>query len=149
MSDLVQYVLDHTKRGECQCGLCADKGSSADPAGHTVNMIFFKVAAQGADKETFLRLTADHEGDFGDCNPLDGVEHGYMELGGWIGDQGLAMQYMALGTSLGVFTLLTPLSMLGFPADDPIVMEMAQRGYVTVQAKTTVPPVEQLTEAEA
>ena len=59
-----------------------------------------------------MELTQKHRGEFGDCDPMDGGEHNYMELGGWIGDQGIAMQYMGLGVLLGVFNLLSP-AMLG------------------------------------
>lgn len=134
MSALSEYVRTHTARGDCMCGKCIDAPSTPDP-GHGVDMTFFKVAptTETADVDDFKRLTAEHRGEFGDCNPFDGAEHNYIQLGGWIGDQGLAMQYMALGKMLGVFNLLTP-AVLGIDGD--LAMQMAGRGYLAVQART-------------
>lgn len=143
---IVEYVQKHTTRGECKCGQCIDAGTKPDPAAgvHTADMIFFKVAKRGdPDEDTFRKLTADFPGEYAPCDPFDGREHNYMELGGWIGDQGLSMQYMGLGFLLGVFELLTPRTMLpavDLPeanqvAFDQIVMKMAGHGLVAIQAK--------------
>jgi len=131
-----QYVAEHTERGECKCGRCADVGDKPDPAGpHTIDMIFFKVARKGEpDAQEFKRLTEAHLGEFEECNPFDGKEHGYIELGAWIGDQGAALLYMALGSLLGVFELLTPRNMLP-DIDDETAMSLAGKGLVTVKAK--------------
>lgn len=139
--DLVEYVRKYTERGECHCGMCFDKGNKPEPGGkevgevHAVDLMFFKVAKKdNPDIAEFKRLTKEHKGDFRDCDPFDGEEHGFMELGAWIGDQGLAMQYMGLGTLLGVFDLLTPRVMLkGLPEE--MQMEIASQGMVTIQAK--------------
>lgn len=134
MTSLVEYVLNHTERGECRCGQCIDRGDKPDPQGHTVDLGFFKVAARNnPDKDTFLRLTEEHRGEYGDYDPVDGSEHNYLELGGWIGDQGLAMQYMGLGVILGAFKLLSP-AMLGIEPSDPLFMQMAGAGVLSVQA---------------
>lgn len=132
MSNLIQFVIANTERGECKCGKCIDAGSSPDPQGHTVDMVFFKVAKKnGASVDEFTRFTAEHKGHFGEVNPLDGKEHNYMELGGWIGDQGLAMQYMALGVLLGKFTLLSP-AMLGMSGPD--ALQLASMGLLSIQS---------------
>lgn len=131
---LEQYVAGHTERGECKCGRCAD--SKPDPTGHTVDTIFFKVAQKGeCDRAEFIRLTEEHwlHNDV-ECIPLDGKEHSFIELGAWLGDQGLALQYMALGTQLGVFELLTPRTVLG-DLDEETTMRLAMSGLVTVRAK--------------
>ena len=133
MNDLAKYVYAHTERGECRCGKCCDTTGRPDPQGHTIDMVFFKVAVTNAPtKEEFIQLTKDHRGEFGEVNPIDGGDHNYMELGGWIGDQGLAMQYMALGVTLGVFTLLSP-AMLGL--DSSTALKMAGMGMLSIQAK--------------
>lgn len=130
MNDLIDFVLSHTERGECKCGRCIDFGSQPDPVGHTADLVFFKVAKRGTPSlEDFKRLTAAQDG----CNPFDGQEHNYIELGAWIGDQGLAMLYMGLGTLLGAFRLLTPKSVLGLDGD--LAMQMAGAGMVVVQAR--------------
>lgn len=124
--------MHHTERGECKCGKCIDVGSKADPQGHTVDMVFFKVVKRGEPTpEEFMRLSAAHRGDFTSVDPFDGKEHSYLELGAWIGDQGLAMQYMALGCLLGVFTLLSPMTVL--EVEGPLAMQMAQAGYLSIQ----------------
>jgi len=138
----VDYVLAHTERGECQCGKCFDKGTHPDPEGHTVDLGFFKVAAKdNPDKAEFLRLTKEHQGEFGDCNPVDGKDHSYLELGGWIGSQGVAVQYMGLGALLGIFHTLSP-AMLGIKPDDPLYQEMLGMGFLSVQAITAEIKVE-------
>ena len=50
--------------------------------------IFFKVTMarddhrrQQLDVQEFIRLTNEHEGEYANCNPLDGNEHNYIELG--------------------------------------------------------------------
>lgn len=131
--NIIEYVVKHTERGECQCGKCIDSLGNHQPEGHTVDMVFFKVAAKDAPEvREFVRLTRDHKGAFTDIDPLDGKEHNYMELGGWIGDQGLAMLYMALGVRLEVFSLLSP-ALLGLTGD--MAMQVAGVGLLSVQAK--------------
>ena len=133
MESLVEYVLAHTERGDCKCGKCIDTSGAPDPQGHTIDMVFFKVAAkESPSKEEFIRLTKGHKGEWGDVDPLDGQEHNYMELGGWIGDQGIAMMYMALGVSVGEFDLLSP-ALLG--VNDKQALEMAGIGFLAIQAK--------------
>ena len=137
--DLIQFVTYHTVRGECTCGKCIDvKNVAPTPVlfgAHTVNMEFFKVAFLNAPaKDEFVRLTKEHMkiASF-EVNPLDGQEHSYMELGGWIGDQGLAMLYMALGVHLGVFNLLTPSVVIPGISEEG-ANQMAAQGFVIVQA---------------
>lgn len=139
MTELMHYVIKHTERGECHCGQCMDAGNKEDPKGHVANLGFFKVAAIDANKEEFVRLTKSHNGEFCAVDPFDGKEHSYMELGAWIGDQGLAMQYMGLGTILGVFELLSP-SILGIAEDDPMFMQLCGAGLLTVKAASSPAP---------
>lgn len=133
MKELQEYVMKHIERGDCKCGQCFDTAGKPDPTGHTVDMVFFKASKVGDPTlEEFRRLTeASKSGVFCSVDPFDGQEHSYMELGGWIGDQGLAMQYMALGISLGAFKLLSP-AMLGL--DGSIAIQMAQAGLLSIQA---------------
>lgn len=144
--ELGEYVLSHTERGECQCGSCIDTAYNANqpkPENHTIDMCFFTLAATNEpDAEEFKELTAAHQGEFCECNPLDGKEHSYLELGGWIGDQGLALQYMGLGAALGVFTLLTPKTVIKGIGDE-LAMQMAGMGFVTVQTKQTPAKINQ------
>jgi hypothetical protein len=127
-----EYVLQHTIRGGCKCGRCLDAGIIPDPAGHTADLVFFKVAKNGEpDLAEFKRLSAEERGAFGDCDPFDGKEHNFMEIGGWIGDQGTALQYMGLGTLLGAFELLTPKIVLGLDGDQ--AMQLAGMDMLTIK----------------
>lgn len=128
-----EFVMNHTIRGECKCGQCVDVGTKPDPTGHTVDMVFFKVAPVGEPSaEEFEAITKNTRGEFTSCDPLDGKHHNYIELGGWIGDQGLAMMYMGLGTALGVFELLSPVTMLHIASDDPLAKQIAGSGLLSV-----------------
>jgi len=161
MSALIEYVQNHTDRSVCSsrpywrnylclCGKCIDAGENkpveksqwdlvelVEPP-HTVNMFFFDVSAVGnPTAEEFVRLTNEHKGAFGDADPLDGGEHGYMELGGWIGDQGLAMQYMALGKILGLWQVMHPGMILDVNdlAQKQMADQMAGAGMVSILGK--------------
>ena len=134
MRDLIQFMTKHTARSRCQCGCCITDGPNKLPSSeHTVDMVFFNVMVVGSpDPDEFRRLvTTNKAGEFCDVDLFDGKEHNYMELGGWIGDQGVAMQLMALGQLLGLWRVITPL-MLGLPAD--LAMQMAGAGMVSMIA---------------
>jgi len=127
--DAPGQVLDGPPYWE-PCPVCGGK-----PTEHTVDLYFFLVALTrevSPNAGEFRRLTEAHHGEFTQCNPLDGMEHSYIELGGWIGDQGLAMQYMGLGTLLGVFDLLTPKALL---FSKSMQKRLAVQGMITVRLK--------------
>lgn len=130
-----KYVFDHTTQSECSCGRCIDTGNSESPSGKTISVEFFDVGFIGdVDKEEFLKLLSEHKGEFCNIDFDDKKEHGYMEIGGWIGDQGLALRFMALGSFLGVFELMTPSNMMpDLPQD--MRMQLATNGMVTVIKK--------------
>jgi hypothetical protein len=139
MTKLQEYVLAHAVRGACQCGHCIDASPNPEqhqPTGHTADLIFFKVSARKeADAETFKTLVRENkQGAFCEVDVLDGQEHNYIELGGWIGDQSLALMLMGLGTVLGVWKLLTPITLMGQNAPLDLVQQMAGAGFVIVQA---------------
>lgn len=128
---LVDYVYAHAERGSCTCGKCIDAPATPhQPSGHTADLIFFKVAKKaGAKKNDFLKLVKDEFPQF-----LDGNEHSYLEVGGYLGDQGVALMMMGLGSLLGVWNLLTPESVL--PGLDPdLKQRMAEQGYITIQVR--------------
>lgn len=143
MEQLREYVMVQAVRGACQCGKCADAPANPEqkqPVGHTADMIFFKVAAQPTAKADELKrlVQASQQGSFCNVDLFDGKEHNYLELGGWIGDQGLALMLMGLGTVLGLWRLLSPVTMLNFKSDDPMTMQMAGMGFLAVQVKDVV-----------
>lgn len=137
MDKLREYVNKNTERGACKCGKCFDGQPNPEndqPKGHTADLVFFQVAAlPEASKDEFLALVKESKaGEFCDVNLLDGKEHGYFELGGWIGDQGTALMLMGLGAVLGAWKLMTPKMLPGLP--DALVNQMAGSGMITIQA---------------
>lgn len=138
MSDLADYVIGHTVRGECKCGRCIDVASQPDPHGHTADLIFFKTALNGEPSSEELRkLIAGHSPNHGEAIDLfDGKEHGFAEIGAWLGSQEVALLLMGLGSLLGLWTLMTPRTVLPPGLPDDLVMKMAQAGYVTARSVT-------------
>lgn len=127
--DLSDYVSSFSVRGACTCGRCADAPKNPEdkqPNGHTVDIMFFSVANNSAEKEKFLELVQEEH-----PNWLDGVEHNYLKIGGDMGDQGIALQTMALGKLLGVWELLTPASILPMLTRE-LQMELAGRGMIAI-----------------
>jgi hypothetical protein len=148
MSALIEYVQSHTDRSACHCGKCIDAEKPVEKRQwdvvelvappHTVNMFFFEVSAvDNPTAEEFVRLTNEHKGVFCEATPLDGGEHSYLELGGWIGDQGLAMQYMALGKMLGLWQVMHPGMILNVNDPDQKLFadQLAAEGMVSILGK--------------
>lgn len=104
--------------------------------GGFADLTFFKVYAKDNPSAEELRelVTKAYFGDFADVNLFDGKEHNYLELGGWIGDQGCALALMGLGKILGLWDLLCP-AMLNLPPD--LAKQMAGQGMISIIAKRT------------
>lgn len=130
MGKLADYVMAFAIRGPCTCGRCIDAPADAkdlQPAGHTVDLTFFKVASKpGASAEVFERLArSEFPGWF------DHREHNYLEMGAAMGDQGLALMTIGLGHVLGVWRALSPETLLsGLPPD--LKMQLAGGGFVAM-----------------
>lgn len=157
MEDLIRYVNEHSQRGACQCDECFEfvkitgdhtrtmaLVKTADlparqPTGHTADLIFFRVSAiNGASADELRRLIMlNKHGAFCEVDIFDGGEHNYLEIGGWIGDQGLGLTFMGLGAILGLWKLMTPKSLLGSNISEEQCFEMAGRGMIVIQAKET------------
>ena len=91
----------------------ATRAVAKDDAGpYSVDMHFFIVdfTEWSANKEEFFQLLNNNEhGIFADISRqrwLAGPS--YIEVGGWIGDQGLAMRFMALGKHYEAWDIFTP-----------------------------------------
>lgn len=139
MNKLREYVMMYAERGACKCGRCCDAPENPEqkqPSGHIADLVFFSVSARdGADAEKLKKLISDNkQGSHCDADLLDGKEHSYLEVGGWIGDQGLALMLMGLGAVLGIWKLLTPKTVLGESVPKELEMQMAGHGFVAVQA---------------
>lgn len=132
--NLAQYIQHNFERGPCTCGKCIDVEEKDQPTGHTANVIFFKVRAKNsANAETLRGLITNHDGIYADVDLFDGEEHGYIELGGWLGDQGLALMLIGGGSLLGLWDLLTPRTVFGSALPEESIKDLAGRGYVTLK----------------
>ncbi len=143
MNELIDFVSRYATRGPCCCGKCIDAPPNPEeeqPDGHTVDVHFFKVAAQAEEGELphlaaqLRRLLSEHKCASYGINPLDGKEHNYMELGGWVGSQGWALTLMGLGARLGLWRLLTPRSVMGSIIDADMANRLAGMGMISIQA---------------
>lgn len=135
---LNQYVLDHTGRTACECGRCIVSGGFATNGTKTVKLTFFDVfqrCADGkaADRDALASLIRAYKGVFCDVNPLDGKEHNYMELGGWLGDQETALRFIGLCDLVGVGKCLSPDTIMP-SMPDHLKKQMAGAGMVSMQA---------------
>ena len=137
MSELQQFIYDY----------CTDVNDPASVGDVVADMHFLKVKLRRhyepgwtkpfeATPESFKQMMKAHEGAFVDhLDLLDGKEHSYIEVGGWIGDQGDAMRFMGMGVLLGLFDLLTPQTMLGDHIPKEMKDELAGRGMVCIIKK--------------
>jgi hypothetical protein len=97
-----------------------------------MDMIYFKVAMRNdPERDEFIKLIKIHKGIHYECNLLNGKEYNYIDLGGWLGSQGIALQFMALGTLLGVFDLITPYALGNLP--DNLIKQMAGNGFIIIK----------------
>jgi hypothetical protein len=104
MDKLIQYIADHTERGECQCGQCADKGPERPAPAHSVDVHFYWVSAKdNPTKEELLPLLKEYP----DQERLAGGPS-YVEMGGMLGSQDLALRLIGLGALVGVWEAITP-----------------------------------------
>lgn len=123
ISTLREFVLKHTAKVELGQG--------------DVDIEFFgvKVIGEPDAAELTKLVTGSKAGEFGtDFNLFDGAEHSYLNLGGWIGDQGLSMQLMALGKYLAIWDLMTPTSILPMMPLE-LRQKMAEQGMITIVHK--------------
>lgn len=139
MSELSKYIEKHVVRGACTCGKCIDAPDNPEekqPSGHTADVQFFKVTLKDKpNKDILIQLIKEHVGSFNNIDLFDGKEHGYIEIGGWIGSQNYALILMGMGKLLGLWELLTPSSMLGNLIPDDLKMQMAGSGMVSIKVK--------------
>lgn len=125
MNDLVEYTISHSDMIE----------QKQNQEENVADMIFFSVKLKNnADANKLEHLIKEiKRGVHCDVNIMDGSEHGYIEIGGWIGDQRLALMLMGIGSLLGLWKLLTPRTLIP-QIDDEIAKKMAGCGYVSIQS---------------
>lgn len=117
---LIEYVVTHTEISNVATNL-------------SVDLTFFHVGIfPDADQHELLQLINDtnKKGEFIDVDLFDGKEHGFVEVGGWIGDQRVALELMALGKMLNLWELLTPAMLTSLPPD--IQLQMAEMGMISM-----------------
>ena len=109
---IMDFMAKHTSPGSCTCGQCiAAPDEERVPEGHVVDTMFMKVALTNqddADKETLRKELKSLVEPLG---ILNGSSHGYITVGGILGDQGTALVLFALGDLLGLWNLITPLTL--------------------------------------
>lgn len=124
LNKLIDYITSHTERGECQCGKCCDKGPDTPAPEHSINVHFFWVSSKNNPNAEELRALL--EADYPELERLKGGPS-YIELGGVLGDQGIALMLIGLGGILKLWPVITPevMGITGAEADS-----MAGIGFV-------------------
>ena len=121
---LNDYIVASTERGECQCGRCADKGPDRLAPAHSVNVHFFWVSLKGQPHVQDLKSLLEAE-----YPNLDRLHQGlsYIEIGGELGSQDLALRLIGLGGLLRLWSVVTPATLL---AEGQAADELAGAGFV-------------------
>lgn len=103
------------------------------------DVVFFKVKAKvGANSQELKDILTSECKVFTNnaLNLFDGAEHGYVDLGNWLGSQALALTVMGLGDQLGLWKVVTPQSSAGISNQSDEGQYLAREGYVLIQAQT-------------
>jgi len=124
MQALINYILAHTNRGECQCGLCVDKQPDRPAPQHSADVFFFWVSAVNDPSADSLRNLLELE-----YPSLDKLQQGpsYIEIGAELGHQEIALRLIGLGGLVGLWRVVTP-AFFGFEGEG--AREMAGMGMV-------------------
>lgn len=103
-----------------------------EPEDGYTDVAFMNVKAKPeANAEDLKQLLDDVLPSLG-LNLFDHNEHSYIEIGGVVGDQGLALRLMGLGAELKLWQLLTPKTMLQIDNNSEMGQKMAGMGMVTI-----------------
>ena len=97
-----------------------------------VDVVFFKVAMRVKLTEGELAGSKESVSEMLkaiDYPYMDDKEHTYIEVGGWLGDQEMALRLFALGELLGLWRVITPKTMFG-DLNDEQIKELAGKGLV-------------------
>jgi hypothetical protein len=134
MTPLLEFIQRHVEAGECTCGRCGPVSTNPGPHRQDLaDLVFFKVAKKGEPNAVeLIQLIKAHKGDFVDLDLFDGGDHSYINVGGWIGDQGAALMLMGLGSLMGLWELRTPYTMIDPHMEKGMANAMASAGWVTV-----------------
>jgi hypothetical protein len=121
LEDLLDAVLKHTVPGN-------------KPGDDVVDMYIMSVKClPGIDAVTLINLINNSAPAFDSPRPTEEGEHNYIEVGAFVGDQGMALRLMALGSHLKLWTVITPKTI---PKLDKALMDqMAGMGFVSIITK--------------
>jgi hypothetical protein len=124
------------------CGKCTDVPTKKfQPEWHTADVQFFKVALKNSHstdvykeimKNDFVRLIKNHKGIYKEIDLFDGDEHNFVDIGAWIGDQGVALELMGMGELLGLWKVTTPNRLAPDFSEDTRSM-LAEAGYISIK----------------
>jgi len=129
--NLVEYVMKHAVRGACECGQCLDvpECPKQPDCGLTINLTLFTVGMQlNPDSAEFCHLVCIEHPHW-----LNSQEHSYLECGGDMGSQQLALMAMGMGDLLGVWKCMCPETMMPM-LDADTKMLMARSGMITISS---------------
>lgn len=124
-----KMIKDYGIRGACCCGSCVDAPDTPQehqPEG--VNLTFFRVGVRGGLTAEEFKKTVEAEFP----HFFNGQEHSYLQVGGDIGDQGMALTLIGMGHQLGVWKALSPDTLLP-SLPEAIKKQMAGSGMVALQ----------------
>lgn len=103
-----------------------------EPEDGYTDVAFMSVKAKPeATAEEYKQLLDDVLPPLG-LNLFDHNEHSYIEIGGVVGDQGLALRLMGMGTELKLWELLTPKTMLKIDNNSEVAQKMAGMGMLSI-----------------
>ncbi len=127
---------------------CAAEATPTDPPESVCDVFMFKIKLSDEALEVKEALSAylkemvkKHSGEFCDCDLFDGKEHGYIELGGWIGNQQTAIVLIGIGKLLGLWEVFTP-NLLDVPDGERKIM--AGNGMVSIVPLESAPGLKAL-----
>lgn len=132
LTELIAYVRAHTSQAP---------GDAEGEAIHNVHFMRIATDEAATDPAPLValleRCLTERAGEFGefDRDRLTGGPS-YIELGGWVGDQGLAFQLMACGEAAGLWGIISPekLGITGPEAD-----QLAGNGMVMIDGYRPIP----------
>jgi hypothetical protein len=123
VSKLVEYIRQYALMG------------ARDLNGGGTDMYFFNVkAAPGADAVKLAELIRAHKGAHVEVDVFDAKEHGYIEIGAWLGSQEDALALMGLGVELELWKLLSPRTMVSRKVPADLEDRMVGMGLLSLQA---------------
>ena len=112
--DLGTAVFTYTKQIRFTEGSPEAEKLLKDPSISNVEFFLVQTDTSKINASQLKDMILNHLGEFDQVDPFDGKEHNYIELGAFLGDQGLALCLMGMGETLGLWKLLTPSKLMPF-----------------------------------